>query len=229
MRFYEQHYLEINEARWKAASCILAGLPLHQVPTCLDVGCGPGWFSKHLASFNAWTVRALDARADVIEEARRNAPGITFAVADFKSERDMVTIAPADLVFCFGLLYHLENPFKAIRTLARLSSRFLLIETQLIPLMEPLALLVEESHDQTQGLTFMALIPTLASLAKMLSRAGFTHIYEYRGDVDHPDFQETASRFRRRAIVVAAREDLNLDDMVRLEEPRTPKFNYSRQ
>ncbi|MGO7770990.1 hypothetical protein ACC736_39985, partial [Rhizobium ruizarguesonis] len=77
-------------------------------------------------------------------------------------------------VFCFGLLYNLENPFAAIRNLHRITEQYLFIETQIALGEGNDLVLVSEGQNQTQGLKFNALIPSRRALVKMLYVAGFT-------------------------------------------------------
>jgi SAM-dependent methyltransferase len=195
--FDRDFYLAINEARWAVAAPTLAALPKHR--TCLDVGCGVGWFAEKLAAVGL-DVRAIDGRTENVEEAARRVPGVTFAQVDIESPEAVSRQEPADLVFCFGLLYHLENPFRAIRHLRDLTKRTLFIETALSPGDAATFQLVSEGQNDTQGLNHHAVIPSRTALLKMLSLAGFASIERFVGDVHHDDFRERPGLIRRREI-----------------------------
>ena len=124
MLFDQPYYLEINEARWAAAERIISSLPA--IETCIDAGCGPGWFAERLAK-RGLVVFGFDGRAELAEEARRRVPRAIFSTVDIASLQAAAFLPRADLVFCFGLLYHLENPFAAVRSLYQASARLLLI------------------------------------------------------------------------------------------------------
>ncbi len=88
--------------------------------TALDVGCGVGHFTDYLAGLGLRAV-GVDARQDNVVEAQRRHPQIEFVVGNIEDP-----IGPGlglfDVVLCFGLLYHLENPFAAVRNLHDLPS-----------------------------------------------------------------------------------------------------------
>lgn len=229
--FDEPYYIQINEARWAMAERVLreirdeCGVVL---TSCLDVGCGPGWFSQRLATFGL-NVVGVDGRRENIEAAKQRMPGVRFHIANIESEEDTAVLSPADLVFCFGFLYHVENPFLVIRTLRRLARKVLFIESIIIPGEAPFAWLVDENPNETQGLTHYSLIPSRTCLLKMLRCAGFEYVYEYLGYVDHQDFQETATRHRRRRIFLASSSTLTMDHLESVPQTVTPKYDFAKK
>lgn len=228
MLFDEPYYIEINEARWAAASRLLKELRPLDLRSAYDLGCGPGWFADRLVHECGLNVLGLDARAANVAEAARRVPQSSFDVLDFDaSPLDMHP--PRDLAFCFGLLYHLENPFLAVRRMARLTGRVLLLETILIPCPEPVAWLVDEGRNETQGATYNALIPTRGALTKMLAVAGFDHVYEVSFPIRHSDFVGTPERHPRRGMFVCAREPLTLSQTERVAPASTPKYDFTRR
>ncbi|TAK64230.1 class I SAM-dependent methyltransferase [Methylobacter sp.] len=222
--FDQPYYLEINEARWESAEKIISSLP--KIKTCIDAGCGPGWFAERLAE-RELVVFGIDGRAELTEEARRRVPKAIFSTIDITSLQAAAFLPKADLVFCFGLLYHLENPFAAIRALYQASNRFLLIETQIAPEEGAGFQLVSEGQNETQGLTYHALIPSRKALVKMLYVAGFSHVMRYTGKVNHIDFNDSLSRRHRREIFLASRESGAFPDFVHEDQPVTPKIDYT--
>lgn len=225
--FDEPYYARINEARWAAASALLDRLAAAGTTsrTCLDVGSGPGWFAERLVA-RGLEVVGLEGRADLVAEAARRVPGARFVHADVQSEAVLAAARPADLVFCFGLLYHLESPVRALRHLRALTGRVLLLETQLTPGDAAVFRLVEEGRNQTQGLTYHALIPTLPALAVALRAAGFREVAELTDAVAHEDFEETEERERRRRILVAGDALPGVAGLATLPEARAPKHDY---
>lgn len=231
MLFDEQYYLHINQARWTVAERIVpqlrdAGLELK---TCLDVGCGPGWFSEKLAA-QGFQVEGLEGRSATVEEARRRAPQVRFHLANIESETVPAVLGTYDFVFCFGLLYHTENPFRVIRNLRQLTKKILFIESIIIPGDAPFLWFVSEGLNETQGLTFSSLIPTRTSLVKMLHCAEFPYVYEYLGPVEHEDFQETDKQHRRRRIFVASTTTvLTIDQLEAISPAATPKYDFTKR
>lgn len=225
MLFDENYYIEINEARWKVAEKILDSIDGHK--TCLDAGCGPGWFASRLVS-RGLNVYGVDGRDDLLDIARKRAPEAEFSKVNIENKADTHNLPICDLVLCFGLLYHLENPFAAIRNLRRCAGKHMLIETQVTSDLNPTFQLVSEGENETQGLTFHAVIPSRSSMIKMLYLAGFSSVQRYNGVVDHPDFADTTHRRRRREVFVAGITPISHPDLVSEIEPQTPKIDYSR-
>ena len=64
----------------------------------------------------------------------------------------MLRLGKFDLVLCFGLLYHLENPLLAVRHLRSLTEKCLLLESMGVPDNKPSMLLREEPSEFDQGL-----------------------------------------------------------------------------
>jgi SAM-dependent methyltransferase len=224
--FDEPFYLEINEARWAVAAKILD--QLGGLQSCLDAGCGPGWFAERLAR-HGLRVIGIDGRAHLVAEARRRVPNAMFGVADITDARQLSALPVVDLVFCFGLMYHLENPFAAIRAMRPLCGRYMLIETQVCPATGPMLQFVSEGVNDTQGLTHNSVIPSRIALVKMLYVSGFASAYRYKGAVDHPDFVDTADKLHRREIFLAACAPANIAGFQIETEPQTPKIDYKRR
>ncbi|MDY6845303.1 MAG: class I SAM-dependent methyltransferase, partial [Thermodesulfobacteriota bacterium] len=115
---------EINYAR-------LAHLESLRLPikgkTVLDIGCGVG----HLAQFfitRGCKVVCLDAREDNIKGLYQKYPNLEAHVANIESET-MLHFGKFDIVFTYGLLYHLENPLVALRNMSSVCKEMLLLET----------------------------------------------------------------------------------------------------
>lgn len=223
-------YQEINEARWEVAARTLDALAAAGVAlrTCADLGCGPGWFSSRLQA-RGLEVHGFEGRAANLEEARRRVPGVAFSVADVESDAFAAEAGSHDLVFCFGLLYHVENPFRVVRNLRAITGAVLLLETQLIPRPEAMLWLVAENANETQGLTAHALVPSPAALERMLQAAGFEHVYRQRERPRHEDFEETEARLARRGIYVASRLPLDLAFLEPVGPVSAPKYDYTRK
>ncbi len=223
--FDQDYYIEINEARWQAALAILQALP--DIRTCLDAGAGPGWFAAKLSALG-YNVVGVEGRPELAGAARDRVANVPFAVVDLEAKNAAAALPPMDLVFCFGLLYHLENPFAAIRHLRVLTRRYMLIETQILPGDGLDLRLIAEGLNATQGLHHHALIPTRQALVKMLTVAGFRRVLRFLGRVDHPDFADLPDRHHRREIFLATDESIDLPDFVEEEERAAPKIDYRR-
>src|SRR5215831_10071377 len=126
------HYRDLDGAR---AAVLRRAVPEARraldLRRAVDIGCGLGKLSALLAELGL-EVTAVDARATNVEEGARRHPALRFLCADAEDPA-LARLGRFDLVACFGLLYHLENPFRAIRNLRALTGRLLLIETACLP------------------------------------------------------------------------------------------------
>ena len=114
--FDQPHYEALNKAREVALRPLVASLQKDaDFRTVVDVGCGLGYFSSVMRNLG-FDVLAIDGRSENVEEASRRYREIKFQVADAENP-GVRALGEFDLVMCLGLLYHLENPFIAIRNL----------------------------------------------------------------------------------------------------------------
>ena len=105
----------------------------------LDLACHQGYFSTELARRGCRAVLGLDARPDHVADCTLMAGAL--GLPQVRAVQCDVHAATAgahgthDLVLCFGLIYHLENPVGALRV-ARALTRpggLCLVETQVVP------------------------------------------------------------------------------------------------
>jgi SAM-dependent methyltransferase len=213
-----QHYELLNRARGDVVRSLLGELmgPLGLL-TAIDVGCGLGYFSQFLKSLG-FQVTAVDGRAENVAEGRRRYPDINFSTANAEDLLSL-KLPGFDLVLCFGLLYHLENPFRAIRNLYAVTNKVLLVEGMCIPGGRPAMELLDEGPFDDQGLNFVAFYPSEACLVKMLYRSGFPFVYRFRRLPEHPLYRQSVGRKRERTLLVASKVALATASLVLAEEP----------
>ena len=209
--FEMPHYMEINIKRADWLSTLLNSMDNGKLNTAIDVGCGQGYFSNLLHQ-RGIDVIGFDGRDANIEVAKQNYPMINFVMEDIESH-SCLSLGSFDLILCLGLLYHLENPFNAIRNLFALTKQILIIETRAIASKWPMAIFYEEVSSEDQGLNFTALIPSVRCLVKMLYKSGFENVYRIKILPDHPDFKKSFSRKQVRVCMVASRSPLDLQEL----------------
>jgi len=185
--------------------------------TALDVGCGVGYFSKTLADLN-FRARAIDGRAENAAKAQRRYPEISFRTQNAE-ELQAANLGTFDFALCAGLLYHLENPFRAIRGLRAVTGKILLIESMCAPGPEPCLQLLDEYSSDDQGLNYVAFYPTESCLTKMHYRAEFPFVYGFANPPDYRAFRRTADRKKERILLVAATKFLNSPGLALLQVP----------
>lgn len=212
------HYDLLNLARGDVVRSLLEELkdPMG-LQSAIDVGCGLGYFSGLLQSMG-FDVTAVDGREENAAEAARRFPSIQFHVINVE-HLQFESLGKFDLVFCFGLLYHLENPFLAIRRLHAMTRSLLLIEGMCIPGETSTMELLDEGQIDDQGLNYVGFYPSEPCLIKMLYRAGYPFVYRLRNLPADYRFIGTQSRKRERTLLVASTTALTTPSLALAKEP----------
>jgi SAM-dependent methyltransferase len=186
--------------------------------SALDVGCGVGYFSKFLSDLG-FRVVAVDGRDENAAEGQRRYPEVKFLARNVEHP-DLPDLGIFDLVLCVGLVYHLENPFRAIRSLYALTGKILIVEALCAHGTKPLLQLVDEVSGADQSLNNVAFYPTEACLAKMLYRAGFRFVYRFRRLPGHRLFLASLWPRKKRTILVASKDALTVTEVKLLPDIR---------
>jgi len=166
--------------------------------SAIDLACHQGWFSAHLAQRGFGRVTGIDARDEHVADASliRDALGLSqwqVRQSDVHA-LDTDALGLHDLVLCFGLIYHLENPVGALRVARALTRRLCLVETQIVPGMtgwvdygsyrfvRPLkgsfGIIDEtgETHGPEASTTGICLVPSIEALVWIMQRIGFSRV-----------------------------------------------------
>lgn len=166
--------------------------------SAVDLACHQGWFSAQLAQSGIGRVIGIDARPEHIADATliRDAmalPQIELREGDVHAI-DTAALGQHDLVLCFGLIYHLENPVGALRVARALCKRLCVVETQVVPgltgwvdygsyrFVRPLkgsfGIIDEtgETHGPEASTTGICLVPSVEALCWIMERIGFRRV-----------------------------------------------------
>jgi len=213
--------IAINSARMKHLASL--GLQLER-KRVLDLGCGVG----HLAQFfveRGCRVVCVDARPENIASLQSRYPGLEAYVTNVEKD-SLSQFGAFDIVFCYGLLYHLENPLAGLRNMASVCEELLLLETMVCDHRFPVMRIEDESAAYSQGLRGLGhrLSPSYVVLA--LNRIGFPFIYAPREPPEHGDFQfrwkNNLDSWREghplRCIFIASRTELQHPSLISLLE-----------
>ena len=104
----------------------------------LDVGCNCGGFSIEAAEHNAESVLGFDVVDHYIEQANFIKRALQLDQAEFMTT-DVDGFAESntsefDVTFCFGILYHFEDPIRAMRALSAVTKSIMVVDTNLQPI-----------------------------------------------------------------------------------------------
>jgi tRNA (mo5U34)-methyltransferase len=188
--------------------------------SAVDLACHQGYFSTELARRGCASVLGLDARTEHVADARLIAR--TLGLSNLRVEqRDVHAVTAAeygqhDVVLCFGLIYHLENPVGALRVARDLCRGVCLVETQVVPnlggpvdwgsyrFVKPLqgvfGLIDEtyETHGPEMSTTGICLAPSVEGLLWVMQKVGFRDVALVRP----PDGAYEQHRYGKRVMAV---------------------------
>jgi FkbM family methyltransferase len=177
--------LAINRARLAHLESL--GLPLSG-KSVLDAGSGVGHLAQFFVKRGCRTV-CVDARSENIDRLRALYPNLEAAVANVETDR-LADFGVFDIVFCYGLLYHLANPVAGLANIAEACGGLLLLETMIADHPLPLCRLADEPTETlNQAVGGVGSRPTPAFVAMTLNRLGFPFVYAPVTRPSHPDFE----------------------------------------
>lgn len=176
--------LAINQARLVHLQSL--GLPL-EGKRVLDVGCGVGHLAQFFLSRGCHVV-CVDGRAENIASLRERYPALEGHVADIQTD-SLARFGKFDVVFCYGLLYHLANPLAGLHNLASVCQQLLILETLVCDHCEPILYLVDEPKTYNQALDYLACRPSPSYVTMAVNRVGFPFVYAPAQPPEYPDFQ----------------------------------------
>ena len=174
----------INEARMAHLESLGLNLAGKRV---LDVGAGVGHLAVRLRKMGC-SVVCVEARPANVEAMRARYPQLEGHVGDVETE-SLSRFGHFDVVFSYGLLYHLENPLHSIRNMASVCDELLLLESIICDHDLPIVRIEDESKDVNQALAGLACRPTPHYVALALNRVGFAHVYAPVSPPEHEDFR----------------------------------------
>ncbi len=221
--FRYRDYLRLNQRRLDHLASLDLPLDARRV---LEVGAGVGdltgfWLDR------GCTVRATDARPDhvrLIARTHAGRPGLSLARLDLDAPLPFEG-EPFDIVFAYGLLYHLRDPVAGLACMSAACGGTLLLETCVSPgENETLNPVAEDRAVPSQALSGTGCRPTRAWVYARL-REAFPHVYMPRTQPDHEEFPldwsaragpalgADAGRLTR-AVFVASREPITNPNLI---------------
>jgi len=207
--FTNSHYQRINQRRLEHLASL--HLPLEHLRV-LEVGAGIGDLTPFFLDRNCEVV-ITEGRPDNLALLRQRYPQQPVRFLDLDDPPEDFG-QRFDVVFCYGVLYHLSQPLKALAFLARHCDQLLLLETCVSygeePQLHPCA---ENAALPTQSLRGIGCRPTRVWVYQQLARH-FPYVYLPRTQPYHPEFPcdwstPPPSSGLTRAIFIASRQPLS--------------------
>jgi hypothetical protein len=214
--FHSYDYLQHNARRLEHLASLR--LPVTGM-TVLEVGAGIGDHTGYFID-RGCDVTATDARDENLRVLRERYPGRRILRLDLEHPQS-VEGAPFDVVHCYGLLYHLNNPAAALKFMAEHCKRMLLLETCVSFGDEKLVNLVgENAEDPTQAFSGTGCRPTRPWLFDQL-KIHFPFVYcpttqpnheEFPIDWRNPD-KHSSKHGLQRSVLIASRAPIENDQL----------------
>ncbi len=158
----------------------------------LDVACNCGGFSIEALKSGADFVLGIDIVDRYLEQANFIKRAHSFDRIEFRKmaveELDEAKIGQYDITFCFGLLYHTENPVLVMRKLSSVTRRIIIVDTSVFRsffLREPAWVMRFPPAPKTESLSTTALWrttgicqlrPNANAITSLLKFVGFPNI-----------------------------------------------------
>jgi SAM-dependent methyltransferase len=210
--FSSPHYQTHNRARLSHLASL--GLPLAGRKV-IEIGSGPG---DHTGFFldRGCSVCAVDARQECIQALQARYPSVVTAQVDMNKPDALGGLGTFEIVYCYGLLYHLEDPKTGIANLASACGELLLLESCVSAgRSEHVYSAQELAEDFTQSIRGVGCRPTRQWLFSSLQQH-FPFVYQTKTQPNHPEFPldwSTASDEQSliRAVLVCSRKPLQND------------------
>lgn len=209
--FHSANYLRHNARRLEHLASLM--LPLGG-KSVLEVGAGIGDHTNYFLDRDC-QVTITEAREANLQHLRNRFPNGDVRVLDM--EKPQLDSPPFDIVYCYGLLYHLSDPNQALDFLASKCSGMLLLETCIsFGDQAEVRPMKESRSDPTQAFSGAGCRPTRRWLFEKLGSL-FPYVYVPTTQPNHEEFPldwtapESAPSGPNRAVFVASRHEIVSD------------------
>jgi SAM-dependent methyltransferase len=177
----------------------------------LEVGAGIGLHTPFFLE-RGCEVTVTDGRAENVAEIARRLPTVRTAMVDLEADKSLGELGRFDIVYCYGLLYHLGNPERALARLAEVCDGMLLLETAVSPGNHDELLFVRDPDYLNQAVSGVGCRPTRLWVLNRL-RMLFGHAYIPHTQPDHVDvpfdWKQPPIQLMYRSIFVGSRAPLS--------------------
>lgn len=211
MPFMRGDYQQHNVARLSHLESLNLDL---KKKTVLEFGSGIGDHSIFYL-YKGCKVVASDARIELVKYIKER---LGIECLKFDAENDLPklkSLPKFDLIHCYGLLYHINNPEEFILKIAN-NTDLLLLETCVSPDSATYGpnFIEEPKKDPTQAISGLGCRPTRQWILDVLQQQ-FKFVYFPKTQPDHPEFPKDwtspppSKKTLIRAIFIASKNELN--------------------
>ncbi len=208
--FHSNGYMRHNARRLEHLASLRIPVTHRSV---LEVGAGIGDHSSYFID-RGCKITITDARKENLQYLRHRYPSCDIQFLDMDNPTS-IEGSPFDVVYCYGLLYHLAKPAEALMFLSQNSKRMLFLETCVsFGDSEEINLTREPQTNPTQAHSGTGCRPTRAWIFKKLQGL-FPYVYLPITQPNHEEFPiewnapEKHMASLQRSIFIASREKLN--------------------
>ena len=198
--------MAINQARQQH----LASLDLDlDGKTVIEVGAGIGLHTDFFLDRDC-EVTVTDGVSANVGEIKRRHPVLRSFVLDLEDERSLQDLGVFDVIYCYGLLYHMSNPDSVLRRLGEICQGKILLELICSPSIEDTVIYVDDPAGLNQSTVGRGCRPSRRWIINKLNEY-FGHGYISAIQPDHPDFPTdwtVPTQYNTRAIFVGSKTAL---------------------
>ena len=210
--FHTLDYLDITARRLEHLATL--GLEI-QGKSVLELGAGVGDLTQFFLARDC-EITATDARVDLVDTIRERFPNQVSPLIVDLEDPSLEINKYFDIVFCYGILYHLSNPEAVIKILARTTLELFLLETCVTAKptigVDQISLVKEDSSSLTQAHHGTGCRPNRGWLFETL-RQNFEFVYTTKTQPRHKQFpldwnQVNDEDGLHRAIFICSKKEL---------------------
>ena len=156
--------------------------------TILDCGCNCGYWSFQAALNGAIDIVAYDGGDGNIEQAKFVSEVIGIKNIDFRV-MDLLEMSKGnpgefDIVFFFGLLYHVNRPIEILSKLREVTKDFAIVDTSVIADTGAKLYVQDDFAHEQNKCNDLCLYPTVEAVYKMLKYVGFSEVLQIANSSD---------------------------------------------
>ena len=210
--FSSENYQKVNRVRLEHLASL--GLDLKD-KTVLELGAGIGDLTQLFIERDC-SVTSTEGRLENLTVLQQRFPDIDTMLLDLeKPPRRSPFAEPFDVVFAYGILYHLGNPEQALTYMSNRTGGLLLVETHVSFGDKDMVHFCDDVlHDPTQSVSGQACRPTRQWIFNRLKER-FAHVYMPTTQPNHPRLypenwnNKPTGKPLARAVFVASRAPID--------------------